>query len=294
MNLWEELGNAALDVKKNPILIVPILLQVIFTITLSAIFLLLGIYFVTSADGKPFTFGVGLDVAAMQPSSWLIGGILFAFFLVIMFLVNAFFRTGFYAMAKEAAIGKTSWSAFSRGVKESFKNFLVYNIMYLVLFLLASIPLTLGVFLLTVNTILGVLIILFGVSFLFLVMLLAWCSLFFVPPIMFTRKLDAITSMKESWYFFTKNFLYVLGTLGITILASILVSASLGLLLMPFSMLASQLEGIFPVLLVFLNFIKTFLQIVLGIILVVFLFRAYNAKTAKKALKKTKTKKRLA
>jgi len=287
MNLWEELKQATIDAKNNPILIVPIFLQALVSIVVAALFFLLGVFFVMSAADKPFSLGISLKVVAMQPSSWAIGGIVFFFFFIVMFLLNSFFSTGLFAMVREASLGKTSWSTFSRGVKLFFKKFLAYNILYFIIIILALIPAGVGVFLLFSIPILGILLLLFGVAFFFLLALLLWVSLFFVPPIMFTHNLDAVTSMKESWFFFTKNLGYTLATLGITLLVSMGASMILGMILFPFNLLASQ-GLVLMIIAQVLNILRVIVQMLVGIVLIVFMFRVYNALTPKKAPVKTK------
>lgn len=279
MNLWEELRKSFVIFQKNIVLLVPIALQVFASIFFGAFFLFLGIFFVTAAQGKPFTFGSALNVAAMQPSSWLIGGILFALFLLVMFIVNAFFSAGLYSMVLKAVQNKTRWTDFNLGVKVYFKSFLAFTFLYGVAIIILLLPLLIGVGFLVYIPLLGALILFFGIVFFVLGALCLWVSFFFVPPILFTYKLDAIAAMKESWRFMTTNFLFTLGTIGISLLISIGVAVVLSLMLLPFQLIATQSGGWTLVLYQFLDFVRVVIEVLLSVVFMVFMFQAFTTRT---------------
>ncbi len=268
---FPELWQSCKDAYKNPILIVPFLVQGGLMIVLIAILAVIGflLYGTNALTGSfDWAMAVALGVILGIPG------------LILFLMLNAYFSAGILNMASNVTLGKRA-TGFYTGGKEFFSNFFFYQIWTGLLFLLLAAPMILfiilavgGVGVLALNIVMAVL---FGFVLVGLGIVLA-VALFFAQPLIVRKNASGWDAIKGSFQLMRKHAGHVWASWGITLLFGIMVGMGVAVFTVPIAIAAEVSQS--PAILIlqgFASLVRGFVQLVVSIIAIIYMFRMYNA-----------------
>jgi hypothetical protein len=277
---WGLLGRAWTDFTKNLILFLPLLIGLVFIIGFFIVMIIeLGLLILTNPVLLDLIRGIAIaDPSIILPiitqPTFIILGILFAiidFFLLI--LITAYVRGMHLGMYDEIMRkGVTSTQTMFAAGKKYFKVYFAYSLWkFLIVFLPALLLLIiLGLIALASPIVAGILAIIFLILFI-LYALFIGILLFFMDPIIASKKDRAWNLIRYSFSYFFKNAGHVVITVLIVIVVALVVGMAFGLVLLPLEMAAA----VFPPLIVLTTFLRTIINWALSLVIQAYIFRSY-------------------
>ena len=289
VSYFASLGQSFKDLRDNPILIMPFLLQSLTLILLLFILFILcaGVIFVKMGfTADSFTteqaFSDAFSAVAWTPGLIVTIIVVAALFLFLLSLVSSWFTAGSLAMVNEAVEGKrpSAKAFFEAGRVLTWRLFGYYLVQGL-LIIAAAAPAALFIYLAIVQKQWSVVFILLAVIFVILFILaglLILLSFFFTQPILVRERLGTLAAMERSARILKERTRHVILTILTLLVVTVGISIVLGIVTLPLSMAAGTQPGssALQILVFVVELIKNLLYILLSIVAALFLFRMYN------------------
>lgn len=283
---FDGLGASIKDLARNPVLLVPFILQAIGILLLFVLLLLIGGAIILGRMGITLQSLTTPEstLAAFAAVSWTPGliatiAVVAAAALLIIVLVNAWFTAGELAMVNDVVEGRrTGGGTFFAGASGLTGRFFLFHVLQALLLLAAALPLLLFILLALKSQ--GVafvlLAVLFGLLFLAAALSIS-VALFFGPPILVRERPFAWGAIRRSASLLREKPGHVILSFLTALVFSMVVSIAIGLIAAPFQALADTHKGSLSLQL--LNFAFTILRnlvyLLISIVAALFTFRMY-------------------
>ena len=278
--------------KENPVLILPLLIS---------LFLFLGFVLVVGLELVVFIIVFSKEIlsAPMLILKNPIGIFLLVFFgiadMVFIWMISSYIKAMQIGLYGEVTKNKkvTADDMFKYG-KQLFRIYFEYQLAKFVIFV---VPILIFVSITYLCYLASKILAIFVGVLMFLLLLgyfvFVGFGLFFIEPIIVTEKKSIIGLLKQSFNYSVKNFGHVIITWGITLVVAIGIALIMYIIKAPVSVVINVLKILGPggpLLVLYglsflLEIVRGIVNVVLGIVLGLFVFNAYFAKSAKKKRK---------
>jgi hypothetical protein len=288
---FASLGESFKDLRDNPVLLVPFLLQPVALILLAILLAAVGLIILLPLTGLSLADFESKTafLSALSSIAWTPGLIATIVLVVLailapLIIVATWFNAGALAMINDVINGrKTGSASFFAGARELLGRLLGFWILSCLLYLIAATPLIILVgifaFLGAGNKVaLIILLVIFFLIFLVAALFLG-VALLFGPPIVVRERLGPAAAISRSFSLLKERPGHVILSFLMVIGVSIAVSLAFVILFLPLSVLAKAQPGsaVLQALNSGASLLHNVVSFILGIILSLFIFRMYAA-----------------